>query len=204
MNIDDTKYLPVMEQFYSVQGEGAYAGTPAYFIRLAGCDVGCVWCDVKESWEADKHPVLAIEEIVSAAKNSGAPLAVVTGGEPTLYNLTVLTSQLKAAGLRTHIETSGTNELTGDWDWVTFSPKKFKAPVESVYEATDELKVIVFHPSDLAWGQEHADKLSTKSMLYMQAEWDKREQSNPLIFDWVRKNPRWRISVQTHKYLGVD
>lgn len=204
MLFDGDKKYPVMEMFYSVQGEGHFAGVPAFFVRLAGCDVGCVWCDVKESWEAEKHPMYKVSEIAEKAKASGTQVVVVTGGEPTMYDLTDLTAALHAAGLRTHIETSGTNELTGSWDWVTFSPKKFKAPVESAFQQASELKVIVFHPSDIAWGEEHAAKVNASCILYYQAEWDKREKSNPLIFDYIRKNPRWRISLQTHKYLGVE
>lgn len=204
MLFDGDKKYPVMEMFYSVQGEGHFAGVPAFFVRLAGCDVGCVWCDVKESWEAEKHPIYKVSEIAEKAKASGTQVVVVTGGEPTMYDLTDLTAALHAAGLRTHIETSGTNELTGSWDWVTFSPKKFKAPVESAFQQASELKVIVFHPSDISWGEEHAAKVNASCILYYQAEWDKREKSNPLIFDYIRKNPRWRISLQTHKYLGVE
>lgn len=193
-----------METFYTVQGEGFHAGTPAYFIRLGGCDVGCVWCDVKESWDASKHPQRSVESLVHDVKESGAPLVVVTGGEPAMYDLKALTSELKAIQVRTHIETSGTHELTGEWDWVTFSPKKFKAPVESIYAQTDELKVVVFHSSDIPWAAEHAEKVNEFASLFLQSEWDKKEQNTPLILDFIRKNTKWRISVQTHKYLGVD
>lgn len=196
--------LPVMETFYTVQGEGAFSGTPAYFIRLGGCDVGCVWCDVKESWDAAKHPLISVEKLVNDVHLSGAPIVVITGGEPTMYDLTELTTELKSIGVRTHIETSGTNELTGVWDWVTFSPKKFKSPVESIYKQANELKVIVYHPSDLAWGSSHAEKVDSSCLKYFQAEWDKKEVSYPLIMDYIRTHSDWRISVQTHKYLGVD
>jgi organic radical activating enzyme len=196
--------LPVMESFYSVQGEGAYAGVPAYFIRLGGCDVGCVWCDVKESWEAAKHPQLSIGSIADAALVSGAPVAVVTGGEPAMYDLRELADALQGRRMRTHLETSGAYEITGKWDWITFSPKKFKSPVDSSYEKANELKVIVFHKSDLVWAESHAAKVGENCLLYLQPEWDKRESMQPLIFDYVRKNPKWRISIQTHKYLGVE
>ncbi len=196
--------LPIMETFYTVQGEGAFAGTPAFFIRLGGCDVGCVWCDVKESWDADRHPLIEVDTVASMVEESGARVVVVTGGEPTMYDLSELTHALKEKGIRTHIETSGTNELTGVWDWITFSPKKFKAPVDSIYNQAHELKIIVFHPSDLEWGSGHASKVNTNCSLYFQAEWDKRETNYPLIIDFIRKNPSWKISVQTHKYLGVD
>lgn len=196
--------FPVMESFYSVQGEGAFAGAPAYFIRLGGCDVGCVWCDVKESWDASKHPVIGVDEIVAKASASGAPVVVVTGGEPAMYDLHNLASKIKSAGMRAHLETSGAYEITGEWDWITFSPKKFKAPVPSVYAKAHELKVIVFNKSDLDWAEKHAALVNRNSLLYLQPEWDKRELMQPLIFDYVRQNPTWRISVQTHKYLGVD
>lgn len=196
--------LPVMETFYTVQGEGFYTGSPAYFIRLGGCDVGCIWCDVKDSWDASAHPLRSVVELAEAVKVSGAPIAVITGGEPTLYDLSGLTSELKQRGIRTHIETSGTNELTGEWDWITFSPKKFKAPVDSIYALADELKVIVFNKTDLEWGSEHAAKCGAKTALYFQAEWDRKEMSYPLIMEYITANPKWRISVQTHKYLGVD
>jgi organic radical activating enzyme len=196
--------LPVMETFYTVQGEGFYTGTPAYFIRLGGCDVGCVWCDVKDSWDASAHPLKSVVDLAEAVKSSGAPIAVITGGEPSLYDLSALTFELKQRGIRTHIETSGTNDLTGEWDWVTFSPKKFKVPVDSIYKSADELKVIVFNKTDLEWGAEHATKCAEKTALYFQAEWDRKEMSYPMIMEYITANPKWKISVQTHKYLGVD
>lgn len=198
------EFLPIMERFYTVQGEGAYTGAPAYFIRVAGCDVGCVWCDVKESWEAGAHPVLSVAQLVEDAKSSGAHICVITGGEPTMYNLELLTTLLKEAGMRTHIETSGTHELTGSWDWITFSPKKIKAPLEDIYQKADELKVIVFNKSDISWAQEHAEKVNSSCSLYLQPEWSKKENMQPLILDFIRKHTQWRISIQTHKYLGVD
>lgn len=196
--------LPVMERFYTVQGEGAYAGAPAYFIRLGGCDVGCVWCDVKESWPMDAHPLMDVDVLVRDVIGSGARLCVVTGGEPAMHDLTALTSGLRAAGIRAHIETSGTHELTGQWDWITFSPKKFKAPVDSIYPLADELKVIVYHKSDIPWAEEHAAKTKPECKLYLQPEWEKRKTMQPLILDFIRQNTQWRISVQTHKYMGVD
>lgn len=198
------KQLPVMERFYTVQGEGAYAGAPAYFIRLGGCDVGCVWCDVKESWPMDAHPLMDVELLVDEVKNSGAKICVVTGGEPAMHDLKDLTTGLRSAGIRAHIETSGTHELTGEWDWITFSPKKFKAPVASIYPLADELKVIVNHKSDIPWAVEHAAKTKPDCKLYLQPEWDKRDAMQPLILDFIRQNTQWRISVQTHKYMGVD
>jgi organic radical activating enzyme len=193
-----------MERFYTVQGEGFYAGAPAYFIRLAGCDVGCVWCDVKESWDANLHPTLAITALIEDVVKSGAPICVVTGGEPAMHDLQELTQGLREKGIRTHIETSGAHELTGHWDWITFSPKKFKAPVESIYQQANELKVVVFHPSDVQWAEVHAQKVTADCMLYLQPEWDKREAMQNIILDFIRTQTQWRISVQTHKYLGVD
>ena len=200
----EIKKLPVMETFYTVQGEGAFAGAPAYFIRLGGCDVGCVWCDVKESWDAGKHPEIDVDKLVADVVGSGAGICVVTGGEPAMYNLEYLTLGLKQNGIRTHVETSGAYELTGEWDWVTFSPKKFKAPVDSIYARASELKVVVFHKSDLQWAATHQERINSASVLYLQPEWEKREEMQPLILDFIRKNIQWRISVQTHKYLGVD
>jgi 7-carboxy-7-deazaguanine synthase len=196
--------LPIMERFYTVQGEGSFAGAPAYFIRIAGCDVGCVWCDVKESWPADKHPLISVDDLVEDVKKSGAPICVITGGEPAMYNLEALTIGLKKYGIRTHVETSGAHELTGTWDWVTFSPKKFKAPVDSIYPLANELKVVVFHKSDIEWAQGHADRVNHQCSLYLQPEWEKREDMQTLILDYIRQHTQWRISVQTHKYLGVD
>lgn len=196
--------LPVMETFYTVQGEGAYAGAPAYFIRLAGCDVGCVWCDVKDSWDASKHPLIDVKKLVADVFESGAKICVVTGGEPAMHNLDKLTAGLKANGIRTHIETSGVYELTGEWDWVTFSPKKFKTPTNGIYQQASELKVVVFHKSDLSWAMEHGARVGANCVLYLQPEWEKRDEMQPLILDFIRKNTNWRISVQTHKYLGVD
>ncbi len=200
----DVHQLPVMERFYTVQGEGAFAGAPAYFIRLGGCDVGCVWCDVKESWDASVHPTYSVDVLIAEVVISGAPLCVVTGGEPAMHNLDALTQGLQQAGIRTHIETSGAHPLTGTWDWITFSPKKFKAPVDAIYPLAHELKVIVNHKSDLEWAEGHAHRVSPQCMLYMQPEWSKKESTQTLILDHIRLHTRWRISIQTHKYLGVD
>lgn len=194
---------PVMERFLTVQGEGAYTGASAWFIRLGGCDVGCAWCDVKESWDAEVHPKVDAATLVDEAKASNAPLCVVTGGEPAMHDLKALTEGLHAAGLRTHIETSGTHPLTGDWDWVTFSPKRFKAPLPEFYDEADELKVIVVNRQDLNWGEEHAARLSATCARYLQPEWDRREKVLPYIMEHLKANPLWRVSLQTHKYLGL-
>lgn len=196
-------HLPLMEDFYTIQGEGEYQGYAAYFIRLAGCDVGCVWCDVKESWDASAHPIVEVDEIVRRAKESGGNIAVVTGGEPAHYNLSELTSQLHKAGLRTHIETSGAYEITGDWDWVCLSPKKFKEPVISSYPIAHELKVVIYNKSDFKWAEEHAEKVSDHCELFLQPEWSKENEMIPLIVDYIKKNPQWRISLQVHKYMNI-
>jgi 7-carboxy-7-deazaguanine synthase len=192
-----------MEDFLTLQGEGSFQGTLAYFIRLGGCDVGCVWCDVKESWPAEAHPQVDPEAIVERAKRSGAPIAVITGGEPTMYNLEILTSALQKAKIRTHIETSGAYPITGVWDWICLSPKKFKSPDSFSYGLANELKVIVFHPSDLAWAEKEGDKVNASCRLFLQPEWSKEKEMVPLIIDYIRKNPRWRISLQIHKYLNI-
>lgn len=202
--MSNSQHLPVMETFYTVQGEGAFTGSPAYFIRLGGCDVGCTWCDVKDSWDSSKHPLISVNQLVQDTKASGTKICVITGGEPAMYNLDALTAALHREGIRTHVETSGAHELTGEWDWITFSPKKFKAPVASIYSMAHELKVIVFHVSDVDWAQSHAVKLKAGCMLYLQPEWDRKEKMQEHILDFIRKNTEWRISVQTHKYLGVD
>ncbi|MDW8332624.1 MAG: 7-carboxy-7-deazaguanine synthase QueE [Bacteroidia bacterium] len=193
----------VMEHFYTLQGEGRWTGTAAYFVRLGGCDVGCVWCDVKESWHAEDHALLAIEEIVAAATASPARTAVVTGGEPTLYDLEPLTAALVEAGFRTHLETSGAHPLTGRWNWVCLSPKKFKPPREDAYALADELKVVVYHPSDLSWAEEHASRCRPQTLLYLQPEWSRHDQSAKLIVEYVKEHPRWRLSLQTHKFVGI-
>lgn len=192
-----------MERFLTVQGEGAYTGAAAWFIRLGGCDVGCAWCDVKESWDVNAHPNVTAGTLVDEAVASKAPICVVTGGEPAMHDLAALTEGLQAAGIRTHIETSGTHPVTGSWDWITFSPKRFKAPLDAIYALTDELKVIVVNRQDLEWGREHAARLQTDARLYFQPEWDRREQVLDYTVAFVQENAEWRISLQTHKYLGL-
>ncbi len=195
--------LPVMESFYTIQGEGFHQGRAAYFIRLGGCDVGCVWCDVKESWDAAAHPHFTVEEIVKKASEQPARLAVITGGEPTLYDLSELAAQLKAAGFEINIETSGAHPLTGAFDWVCLSPKKFKPPVDSILTQANELKIIVFNKSDFKWAESFAAKVSPDCMLFLQPEWSKRDEMTPLIIDYVKAHPQWQISIQMHKYIDV-
>ncbi len=199
-----TAELPVMEMFYSIQGEGNYSGRPAVFIRLGGCDVGCHWCDVKESWEAENHPSTKITDIVSYVRTQAAKFVVITGGEPAMYDLTELTNELKEEGAFIAIETSGVYPLIGHFDWICFSPKKFKPPTESIYEKAHELKVIIFHSSDLDWAEEHAKKVNNNCKLYLQPEWGKRDKNTPLIIEYIKGNQHWNISLQTHKYIGVE
>lgn len=192
-----------MEQFYTLQGEGYYQGQAAYFVRLGGCDVGCVWCDVKESWEEEKHPLQKVQDLVSNIKRTSAKIVVVTGGEPLLHDLNELTGQLKKEGFRTHLETSGSSPLTGRWDWITLSPKKFKAPLPEVIPYANELKVIVFNKSDFEWAEEYATKVSAGCKLYLQPEWSKAAVVTPLIIDYIKAHPQWQLSLQIHKYINV-
>lgn len=198
----EVKY-PVMEHFYTLQGEGAYAGQAAYFIRLGGCDVGCVWCDVKESWDAAAHPQMSVREIVNLAAAHPGRIAVITGGEPSMYDLSALTQGLKDAGFRTHIETSASSPLSGSLDWVTLSPKKFKAPLPENMSWAHELKIVVFNQSDFKWAEQYAALVPPGCKLYLQAEWDKKEQVTPLILDYIMEHPQWQLSLQTHKYLNI-
>ena len=202
-----------MESFYTLQGEGSHQGKAAYFIRLGGCDVGCVWCDVKESWDADAHPQKSIDAIVNAAlqaiPGSHQPagknkvIAVITGGEPLLYDLKLLTNALQAAGFRTHIETSGSSKMSGVWDWVCLSPKKFKAPLPEVISFADELKIIIYNKSDFAWGEKFAALTNADCKLYLQPEWSKAAAVTPLIIDYIKANPQWQLSLQVHKYINI-
>jgi 7-carboxy-7-deazaguanine synthase len=195
--------LPVMEQFYTLQGEGFHQGRAAYFIRLGGCDVGCVWCDVKDSWEADKHPKKTITEIVDAAAQFPGRLAVITGGEPLMHNLTDLTAELHTAGFNTNIETSGAHPLSGAWDWICLSPKKFKAPLPEILPLAHELKVVIFNKTDFEWAEKYAAQVSPGCKLYLQPEWDKAATVTPLIIDYIKANPQWGLSLQVHKYINV-
>lgn len=195
--------LPLMEAFYTVQGEGLHAGKAAYFIRLAGCDVGCVWCDVKESWDASAYPRVLVDQMADDAQASGANLAVITGGEPAMYDLHPLCAALHERGLAVHIETSAAHEIRGQFDWVTLSPKKFKAPLPTELQKADELKIIVFNKSDFEWAETYASQVSDDCVLLLQPEWDKREAMAPLLVEYVKSNPQWRISLQTHKILQI-
>ena len=189
--------------FYSLQGEGYHQGKAAFFIRLAGCDVGCVWCDVKDSWDASKHPQLSIDEIVNAALSHPSKIAIVTGGEPLLHALDPLTTALKTAGFQTHIETSGSSPLSGQWDWICLSPKKFKFPLEESVAAASELKVVVFNKSDIEWAESFEKKVSPNCKLYLQPAWDKADTMTPLSIDYIKAHPQWELSAQLHKYIQV-
>jgi organic radical activating enzyme len=198
-----SQLLPVMEHFYTIQGEGFYQGSAAYFIRLGGCDVGCVWCDVKESWDMDAHPKMSVEDLVYLVQQANAKMVVITGGEPLLHQLDVLTNAMQSKGIQTNIETSASSSISGVWNWICVSPKKFKAPLPHVVAQANELKVVVFNKSDFEWAEQHAQLVSPHCKLYLQPEWDKREQMIPLIIDYIKKHPKWEISLQLHKYLNV-
>jgi len=207
----DTK-LPVMESFYTLQGEGYHQGRAAYFIRLGGCDVGCVWCDVKDSWDADAHPKFSIDEIINKANSewlvasdslSLKPLIVITGGEPLMHNLDELTKAIQTQGFETNIETSGSSPLSGSWNWICLSPKKFKAPLPEILPLANELKIVVFNKTDFDWAEKYAAQVNSNCKLYLQPEWDKAATVTPLIIDYIKANPKWRLSLQIHKYINV-
>jgi 7-carboxy-7-deazaguanine synthase len=195
--------LPVMEAFYTLQGEGFHQGRAAYFIRLGGCDVGCSWCDVKESWNPDAHPRLSVEDIVAAAGQYPGRLAVVTGGEPLMHDCRPLTDQLYRAGFNTHIETSGAYALSGEWDWICLSPKKFKAPRMEILPLANELKIVVYNKTDFEWAEQWAALTAPGCKLFLQPEWSKSSDITPLIIDYIKNNPQWEFSLQLHKYIHV-
>lgn len=195
--------LPLMEAFYTVQGEGFHQGKAAYFIRLGGCDVGCVWCDVKESWEADQHPQISIENIVKEAARYPGQLAVITGGEPLMHDLGSLCDALHQKGFTINIETSGAHPLSGDLDWICLSPKKFKAPLPEIYQKADELKIVIYNKSDFQWAEQFAQKMRPDCQLFLQPEWSKSDKMLPQIINYVKDHPQWRISLQVHKYMNI-
>jgi len=195
-----------MEHFYTLQGEGFHQGRAAYFVRLGGCDVGCVWCDVKESWDADAHPKMSIEEIVQTVETNtdgNKGLVVITGGEPLMHNLDALTAALQSKGFETNIETSGSSPLSGSWNWICLSPKKFKAPLPEVVPFAHELKVVVFNKSDFEWAEQYAAMVSPQCKLFLQPEWDKAAIITPPIIEYIKQNPQWELSLQIHKYINV-
>ena len=206
MNMVNTEFstsLPVMEAFYTIQGEGFHQGRAAYFIRLGGCDVGCFWCDVKDSWDASKHPQINISTIVEEAEKHPCRLAVITGGEPLLHNLSALTKLLHQKGFETNIETSGSSSLSGEWDWICLSPKKFKAPLPAVIPFANELKIIIYNKADFEWAEQYAALVNKNCNLYLQPEWDKASEITPSIIKYIQQNPQWQLSVQVHKYLNI-
>ena len=198
-----TQRLPVMEHFYTIQGEGYYQGRAAYFVRLGGCDVGCPWCDVKESWDANAHPQLTIDEIVGYVKESGALICIITGGEPLMYDLTELTDKLRENGIRSHTETSGAYPARGTFDWITVSPKRYKPPVDSILPMASELKVVINHRNDFRWAEQYAAKVSPTCKLYLSPEWEQQEEMAPMMIEYVKEHQQWEISLQIHKYLNV-
>lgn len=200
--VEKGEMLPLMEEFYTIQGEGFHTGTAAYFIRIGGCDVGCHWCDVKESWNAELHPPTQTDLIVANAKQY-ADTVVVTGGEPLTWDMSVLTQKLKEQNLKVHIETSGCYPVTGSWDWFCLSPKKNKLPVDDAYAIANELKVIIYNKHDFIFAEEQAAKVNGNAILFLQPEWSKKEEMTSLIVDYVMNNPKWRVSLQTHKYLNI-
>ena len=201
--VDKGEKLPIMEEFYTIQGEGFNTGKAAYFIRIGGCDVGCHWCDVKESWNANQHPLVLADQVIKNVMSYKADSVVITGGEPLIYNLEYLTQQLKKQNIKTFIETSGAYKFTGVWDWVCLSPKKTMLPLDQNYKLANELKVIVFNKHDLIWAEEQASKASKDCFLFLQPEWSKSAELIPLIIDYVKAHSKWRISLQTHKYMNI-
>lgn len=197
----DTTY-PIMEHFHTIQGEGVHTGQSAYFVRTGGCDVKCWWCDVKDSWDENKHPKIAVKDILSSIQKFKPAFVVVTGGEPLLHDLTDLTRGIHSIGLRVHIETSGSSPLSGELDWITLSPKRFKKPLPEIYPYVDELKVVVLTKKDLQWAEEHAALCPENTRLLLQPEWD-TPKSMPLIVEYVKENPQWGVSLQTHKFLQI-
>jgi len=195
--------LPVMENFYTIQGEGFYQGTAAYFIRLGGCDVGCTWCDVKESWPLNAHPKIELDGLIQQVQETPTEIVVITGGEPLMHNLTELTTQLQQAGFRTHIETSGSSPLSGHWDWICLSPKKFKPTLPEIVPLAHELKIIVYNKNDFQWAEKYAAQCSPTCKLFLQPEWSRSVEMLPLIIDYCKQNPKWSISLQLHKFLQV-
>ena len=202
LKLDLGTNLPVMESFYTIQGEGFYKGSAAYFIRIAGCDIGCHWCDVKESWDSDIHPIKSINEIVHNVKKN-CEIVVITGGEPLMWNMHPLTKLLKENNFKTHIETSGSNKLTGEWDWICLSPKKNKNPLKDIYQKANELKIIIYNKYDLKFAEQESKKVEKNCILYLQPEWSKRDLIMPIIVDYVMNNAKWKVSLQAHKYLNI-
>ncbi|MFI3328768.1 MAG: 7-carboxy-7-deazaguanine synthase QueE [Rikenellaceae bacterium] len=198
-----SKKYPLVEEFYSIQGEGYHSGKAAYFIRLAGCDVACSWCDAKESWSVKKHPLVDVAQLVENVVTSGARYVVVTGGEPLLHDLAPLCSALHSMGVEIFLETSGTQPLSGSFDWICLSPKRNKKPLAELLLAASELKVVVEDDDSFSWALECADKVAPECLLYLQVEWSRSSELMPKIVDYAKRDPRWIISIQTHKYMMI-
>jgi organic radical activating enzyme len=204
INSIETTSLPVMEHFYTIQGEGFHQGRAAYFVRLGGCDVGCVWCDVKDSWNADAHPKFTADQIINEIKkHTQNGLVVITGGEPLMHQLDELTAKLQSEGFETNIETSGAHPLSGHWNWICLSPKKFKAPLDEILPVANELKIVIFNKHDFEWAEFYATKVNPNCKLYLQPEWDKSAIVTPKIIEYIKSNPKWELSLQIHKYINV-
>ena len=201
--VDQGKMLPLMEAFYTIQGEGFFSGTPAFFLRIGGCDVGCHWCDVKESWDANIHPPTHIDDMLTQIQATPAKTVVITGGEPLMWNMEPLTQLLKLYGYNTHIETSGAYPLTGQFDWICLSPKKNSPPLKAIIPMSHELKVIIHNKNDFSWSEQHSNLTANDCKLFLQPEWSKEKEMMPIITDYVMQHPKWNISLQTHKYMGI-
>jgi len=197
------KKLPLIDEFYSLQGEGFHFGKAAYFIRIGGCDIGCHWCDTKYSWKADKDTLLHVDKLVANVKASKTDTIVVTGGEPLTYELDYLTSKMKEIDVQVFIETSGAYKLTGEWDWICLSPKRNAPPTEEIIPLADELKVIILGDSDIEWAEKYAALVNKDCKLFLQPEWSRRNALTPKIVEYIKKNPKWRISVQAHKFMKI-
>jgi len=195
--------MPLVEEFYTLQGEGYHTGKPAYFIRIGGCDIGCHWCDTKISWDPEMHPLVPIEKIVADALKNPARAVVVTGGEPTNYNLGPLTRMLKEHGIKTYLETAGTNPLTGEWDWICLSPKQQQPPLAEYYQHAHELKVIIFEDRDFQWAEQQSDNVLDSCRLYLQSEWSRYEQNVDILVEYIKRNPKWNMSLQSHKFMHI-
>ena len=201
--LNNGEILPLMEAFYTIQGEGFHSGSAAYFLRIGGCDVGCHWCDVKESWNSDLHPLTSIKDILKGISLYPVETVVITGGEPLMWNLSQLTTMLKKNGLKVHLETSGAYKKTGDFDWICLSPKKMQLPLDAIKPITNEIKIIVSNKHDLIWAEEQRTGLKSSCKLYLQPEWSKIEKVMPIIIEFIKINKHWSISLQSQKYMNI-
>ena len=201
--LKEGKLLPLMEEFYTIQGEGQHSGKPAYFVRVGGCDVGCYWCDVKESWNAKLHPPTLVDNIIENIIQIPSKAVVVTGGEPMNYNFNYFCSQLIKNNITCFLETSGSSKFSGQWDWICLSPKRNKAPLPEYFKIANELKVIISKPEDFLWAEQNANLVEETCILFLQPEWSKAKEMMQTIVDYVLNNPKWKISIQSHKYMHI-